>query len=129
MDVGKLTAIVSLILALSIASERLVEIVKGWIPFLGKEQADPVLEGRRKSILQLLAVASGIVTALLSADYLPSEIAKPQAGWQIIGLGLLASGGFWLLECDLDLHAQAEGSQEAGSRKQEVEDRGRSCDA
>ena len=97
MGAEKLTAVVSLILALSIASERLVEIVKGLVPFLANENPDPVLEGRRKSALQFMAVAAGIVTALLSADYLPSGIDKPTAGWQIIGLGLLASGGsgFW----------------------------------
>ena len=93
MDAAKLTAVVSLVLALSIASERLVEIIKGWVPYLSTEHENSAKEGRRKSMLQILAVAAGIITALLSADYLPADIAKPTAGWQIIGLGLLASGG------------------------------------
>ena len=94
----KLTAIVALILALSVASERLVEIIKGFIPFLDKQISDnQKLEAIRRSCLQILAVISGIVTALLAKDYIPNEIAGATQGWSIIGLGLLASGGsgFW----------------------------------
>jgi hypothetical protein len=97
MDATKLTAIVGVILALSIASERLVEIVKGFIPVLEKQDPDPTAEGRRRSYLQILAVFSGVLTAFLARDYIPPEIAKPTESWSIFGLGLLASGGsgFW----------------------------------
>jgi hypothetical protein len=97
MNALQLTDLVCLILALSVASERLVEIVKGWVPFLSHGHADPAIEGRRKSILQLLAVVAGVCTALLSAGYLPPGIGVSTAGWEIIVLGLLASGGsgFW----------------------------------
>lgn len=97
MDVTKLTAIIGVILALSIASERLVEIIKGFIPSLDKEALDPKAEGRRRSYLQILAVFSGVLTAFLARDYMPTEIAKPTESWSIFGLGLLASGGssFW----------------------------------
>jgi O-antigen/teichoic acid export membrane protein len=98
MDAAKLTALISLILALSIASERLVEIVKGFFPFLDKAVPEhPTREGIRRSLLQLLAVAAGVITAFMSSDYIPAELAKPTASWQILGLGLLASGGsgFW----------------------------------
>lgn len=93
-----LTAVVTLILALSVASERLVEIIKGWIPSLDKENIDPVKEGRRRSILQGLAVLSGIATALLAHKYiLTTGIVKSGDMLSLIGLGLLASGGsgFW----------------------------------
>jgi hypothetical protein len=92
-----LTFLVTFILALSIASERLVEIIKGWIPFLDKENVDPTQESRRRSILQALAVVSGIVTAFLAREYIPSRIAQPTDAWSVAGLGLLASGGsgFW----------------------------------
>jgi hypothetical protein len=93
MDATKLTAIVGVILALSIASERLVEIIKGFIPDLNKQDADPKAEGRRRSYLQILAVFSGVLTAFLARDYIPPEIAKPTESWSILGLGLLASGG------------------------------------
>jgi hypothetical protein len=97
MDATKLTAIVTLILALSVASERLVEIIKGIIPWLDKKNDDATKEGWRRAILQSLAVGSGILTALLGSDYLPEGVTKPTELWQILGLGLLASGGsgFW----------------------------------
>jgi hypothetical protein len=97
MDVTKLAAIVSLIFALSIASERLVEIIKGFVPALGKEQSDAKAESRRHAWLQVLAVASGILTAYLAQDYVPKEVADSIKGFSVLGLGLLASGGsgFW----------------------------------
>ena len=97
MDATNLTAIVGVILALSIASERLVEIIKGFIPGLDKQDSDPKAEGRRRSYLQILAVLSGVLTAFLARDYIPPEIAKPTESGAILGLGLLASGGsgFW----------------------------------
>ena len=98
MDTAKLTAIVTLILALSVASERLVEIIKGFIPSLDKEVPnDAKAEARRRSYLQILAVLSGVLTAFLAQDYIPKEIAEATKGGAILGLGLLASGGsgFW----------------------------------
>ena len=97
MDLTHLSALISLILALSIASERLVEIIKGMIPFLDKKDARPAAERRRHSYVQVLAVLSGIFTAWLARDYIPEEMADPAHGWSIVGLGLLASGGsgFW----------------------------------
>jgi hypothetical protein len=93
----KLTAIVGFIVVLSIASERLVEIVKGFIPQLDRQKDNPIGEGIRRSLIQILAVISGIVTAFLAKDYLPPEIAQPSNNFSIFGLGLLASGGsgFW----------------------------------
>ena len=88
------STIVTLLITLSVASERLVEIVKGIFPFLNQQSQDPKMEGWRKAILQAMAVGAGIVTALLAqsmiADVVPAE-------WQsttgILALGLLASGG------------------------------------
>jgi hypothetical protein len=98
----KLMPIVGIILALSIASERLVEIIKGVIPWLNKKKLDEEnnetkTEGMRCACLQTLAVLSGVLTAFLARDYIPKEIAEPTKGLAIIGLGLLASGGsgFW----------------------------------
>lgn len=96
MDLTKLTTIVSLILALSIASERLVEIIKGLIPFLNKENDDAIKEGWRRAALHILAVVAGIVTALLARPIIPADVSTPSdAG--ILALGFLASGGaaFW----------------------------------
>jgi len=87
------------IVALSVAAERLVEIIKGWIPWLSKEKTDEKIEGRRRSILQILAVIASMITASLAIDYLPPGLvpASIGKGWAILGFGLLASGGsgFW----------------------------------
>jgi hypothetical protein len=98
MDVTtKLTAIVTLILALSVASERLVEIIKGAFPKLDQRKTDEAQETRRRTFLQILAVGSGVLTAWLASVYLPAEIVTPTEPLKILGLGLLASGGsgFW----------------------------------
>ena len=102
MSASNLTGLVSLILALSIASERLVEIIKGFVPMLNKaisssDDKSRNAEGRRQAYIQILAVVSGIFTAYLSRNYIPQEIAAPTETWTVLGLGLLASGGsgFW----------------------------------
>jgi hypothetical protein len=107
MDMAKVTTILSLIIALSVASERLVEIVKGMVPWLDQPRDDPAAEGRRRSVLQVMALASGVFTAWLASPALPSEIWSPGTGlldqdtsgkvMAIGALGLLASGGsgFW----------------------------------
>jgi hypothetical protein len=93
-----LYAIVGLLISLSVASERLVEIIKGFIPFLIERNPDPKKEGFRKAIVQLLGVGSGIVTALLAW---PAITGIVPSQWNtfpcVLALGLLASGGsgFW----------------------------------
>ena len=89
----KITAIITMLLALSIASERLVEIVKGLIPWLDKQNPDPKGEGMRRTCLHVLAVIAGVLTAYLAKDYIPEDVARPTGSWAILGLGLLASGG------------------------------------
>jgi hypothetical protein len=104
MDMTKLATIVSLILALSIASERLAEIIKGifrYIPAIGwilgeKIHANPKRENFRKTFIQFFSVFCGITTAYLASPLLPTQIINPieMDGWsQIVALGLLASGG------------------------------------
>jgi hypothetical protein len=99
MSTAQLTTLVSLILALSIASERLVEIVKGLVPWLNTEKPDPNDEGRRGAALQFLAILAGIATAFLARGAIPVGILPAEATGPlpILALGLLASGGsgFW----------------------------------
>lgn len=81
MDIAKLTAIVTILITLSIASERLVEIIKGFIPYLnpdtseGPPEADtvfpePYKEAKRKAIISIVAVCCGIATAFLASPIL-----------------------------------------------------------
>jgi hypothetical protein len=98
MDVGKLTVIVSVLVALSVASERLVEIIKGLSPILNQEKSDVKKEGWRRSALQALAVVAGIGTALLAQPAIKDIAPGLSDNWTgIVALGLLASGGsgFW----------------------------------
>jgi O-antigen/teichoic acid export membrane protein len=99
MDTTQLTAMVGLLIALSVASERFVEIIKGIIPFLNKENSDETKEGLRRAALQVLAVVAGVITAFLARPTIPESIipAKVTGAWPILALGLLASGGsgFW----------------------------------
>ena len=92
--VEALATVVALLVSLSVASERLVEIVKGMIPFLNLENKDKKKEGWRKAILQTFAVLSGIITAFLASpalkEVLPRQLTSLPA---IFALGLLASGG------------------------------------
>ncbi|KYQ97111.1 hypothetical protein AWY96_00800 [Serratia plymuthica] len=95
---SELESIIGLLLAVSIASERLVEIIKGYFPWLNEEKQNPVSEGRRKSALQILAVAAGIVTAFLAQPILADSLSSMNnQGLAILSVGLLASGGsaFW----------------------------------
>ena len=96
MNVELLASVVTVILALSVTSERLVEIIKGLIPWLNEKRATEAQEGWRRSALQSLAVVSAVLTAYLAGDYVKEIIKLPDnisETWAVLGLGLLASGG------------------------------------
>ena len=93
-----LQAIIGLIVSVSIASERLVEIIKGYCPWLNEAKTDPAKEGQRRSALQVLAVISGIGTAFLAQPLLsPMFSDMSNHAGAVFAIGLLASGGsgFW----------------------------------
>lgn len=95
-----LMMVVSILIVLSVSAERLVEIVKGLIPFLSKENEDANKERWRKLVLQVLAIAAGILTAILAEPLLPADI-KQKINLDdisgVVALGFLSSGGsgFW----------------------------------
>jgi hypothetical protein len=96
MNVELTIAVVSVILALSVTSERLVEIIKGIVPWLNVQRSSETEEGWRRSALQGLAVASAVLTAYLAGDYVKAVVKLPESiseVWAVLGLGLLASGG------------------------------------
>jgi hypothetical protein len=98
MNIGNLVALVSVLVALSVASERLVDIIKGLVSFLNQENSDKTKEGWRRSALQVLAVVAGIITALLAQPAIKGVVPGLSDNvWGILALGLLASGGsgFW----------------------------------
>ncbi|MBL8150794.1 MAG: hypothetical protein JNN15_12790 [Blastocatellia bacterium] len=94
MDLDKVIAFVTLLLTLSTASEKLVEIVKNLFPFLmEKDLTNSRRESRRCATIHLLTVLAGIATAFLSRSAFPQEILDTSKDSTVVGLGLLASGG------------------------------------
>ena len=93
-----LTNYVTLLVALSVSTERLVEIVKNIIPCLNTQYEDAKKEGYRKASLHVLAFCGGIVTAILAKPAVSAVLSDALNNiWGYIALGLLASGGsgFW----------------------------------
>ncbi|MDT8324526.1 MAG: hypothetical protein RRA94_10460 [Bacteroidota bacterium] len=94
MVLTQLSDLIIFLVALSIASERLVEIIKGLTPFLREKSENETAESWRVVALQLLAMASGVFTAHLTmpaaAEILPESWTSFPG---ILALGLLASGG------------------------------------
>ena len=103
MSIDSLPAVITLLIALSVATERVVEIIKNLVPQRDKESLDPKGEGRRRAALHGLATVAGIAIALLSwpifSDAIPhmKEADSQPKITTMLALGLLASGGsgFW----------------------------------
>jgi hypothetical protein len=77
MDLNKLIAVVTILATLSIATERLLEIVKGLKPKWFEAKPDPITgipsdeeEARKRTKISLLAVFCGIITAFLASPLL-----------------------------------------------------------
>ncbi len=95
-----LSSFVSLLLALSIASERLVELVKGLIPQLNGPRPDPRQERLRQWTIHVLSVVASGVVVELCGGYITStlKISDAQFGpLQHALFAILVSGGssFW----------------------------------
>ena len=95
-----LSSFVSVLLALSIASERLVELVKGFIPPLTTPLPDPQAERRRQLLIHLMSVvAAGVVVCLCDGQIESAlKIDAEKFGWPQHALfTILVSGGssFW----------------------------------
>ena len=98
INLNKLPTILTLLIALSVATERLVEITKGIVPWLDTAKADSTIEGRRRAALQFLAVVGGVVIAVLAWPIIEQVIPTGQnRSAATLALGLLSSGGsgFW----------------------------------
>jgi hypothetical protein len=93
-----LSILITLLISLSVATERFVDIVKGMVPWLEVVKENVREEGRRRAALQVLAAVGGIVVSSLAfpvaSTILPEGIGR---GTTAVALGLLASGGsgFW----------------------------------
>lgn len=106
MNIDSLPTIITLLIAVSVATERGVEITKSLWPWLDTAIEDPVREGRRRAMIHFLAVVFGVGIAALSWPVIAQVIQVPGAtattaparsAGTILAVGLLASGGsgFW----------------------------------
>lgn len=84
---------VGFIICLSIATESLVEIIKGILPWLNSERQALKEEGRRISLIRILAVFSGVFTAFLSSDVSPLFIQS--LSYVVIGLIVSSCSSLW----------------------------------
>lgn len=95
MSTSDLTQFVTLLATMSVAVERAVEVIKGFItPILNK-----MSDNMRRAVLQLIAVVCGAVVALMASDQLKdpisSVIIKAKVGYLLVGLLTAGGSAFW----------------------------------
>lgn len=111
MDINMLIKLITIVLAVSIASERLVTFLKTLIPKLGSNSADPAaplpakLEGiekwRQISVMLIAFLAAWLTSSFLKDGHFDPwgtyDIGPPKTEISVWIIGLLASGGsaFW----------------------------------
>ena len=76
MNASELTVIIGLLVSLSIAAERLVEILKNAVPPLRAVFPDKDKEAKRQCVLHVLSVGAGLVSAWLASP------APPRSSWR-----------------------------------------------
>lgn len=90
----------TMLIALSVATERAVEIIKSLSPWLNTAHPDAKTEGWRRAALQVMAVISGIAIAAFTWPVIAEVLERPAGDIDPLtvgAVGLLASGGsgFW----------------------------------
>jgi hypothetical protein len=96
--VDQISVALSVIVAVSIAVERVTEIIKQMVPTLADESSNPQVERLRRAALQVLAAAVGTVIAWQGSLQLGN-----QGGWGVWALiGLMSSGGSGIWNHTLD---------------------------
>ncbi|MGC5699276.1 hypothetical protein J4P02_03625 [Pseudomonas sp. NFXW11] len=95
-----ITLLISYVLGIAVASERIVEMIKGVFPILWQAKDDSKQEAFRRSLLQALSIVISVGVAFTATATLPNELKT--LGWVerapgVIALGLMAAGGsgFW----------------------------------
>lgn len=93
-----LISVLTLLVALSMSTERIVELVKSTLPWLKEGDPRALPENGRRLAVHALAVVAGIGAAFLGAPAIPDTLfPKPIDPRLLVALGLMASGGssFW----------------------------------
>jgi hypothetical protein len=112
--IGSLSAFTAAMAGLSIAVERVVEIIKGAIPVLARTW--PKHDEVRASILQFTAAAVGAIIASQMPDQIKSALPANLAGdvhWPMYWvIGLMSSGGAGAWNHALDILGAVKSRQE-----------------
>ncbi|HZR58527.1 MAG TPA: hypothetical protein VFA74_16785 [Terriglobales bacterium] len=123
----QITSLAALALALSVAVERVIEILKGMIPILATPQTNPKLENLRGAVIHLLSVAIGAIAARGGGIDLFQKITgvasanneiRWLSGYLICGLMTAGGSAFWNHILDI---VQASKIKNETAAKQEVE--------
>lgn len=97
-----LTSFVTVLLALSVASERLVELVKGMFPSLNGQKPEADVERKRQLIIHWMSLGASFVVVFLAQDYIIETLHLGKStDWSYLPLGpgqfvvfsILSSGG------------------------------------
>jgi hypothetical protein len=119
MDVTVITTFLTMMVAISVAAERMVEILKGWFPnaYPFASRSDATQEMRRCASVHVLAGIFGALVAYFGKINVFAGLSTATiAPWiYYIGAGLLASGGsaFWNQLLDLVHAAKVKREQDA----------------
>jgi hypothetical protein len=91
--VDEIATALTLVLGVSVAVERVTEILKQMIPLLAKERSDENAENRRRASLQILSAVVGTVIAWQGQ----LQLAGHSGGVVYLLIGAMSSGGsaFW----------------------------------
>ena len=89
----RLSAFFTFMAAMSIAAERVVEIIKGIVPSLAATDPDANKERRRHMVLQFLAAVAGIIVAAAAHVQVNSSLGNflnsDYDAWSLPGMGLM----------------------------------------
>lgn len=97
----QVTQLVAILAAISVADERIVELLKGYIPWIATTSTNPTHESWRRASIQLLAAAVGTVLAWQMKGQLAALL--PTGPWVYVVFGLMSSGGSGLWNHLLDI--------------------------
>lgn len=103
----KLTALLTLLTTLSLATERITEAIKGFPGlslWLATERPPGALEEARKASIHIIAMAAGTILTAMTRTQLESVLGWSLTGfWPCFLFGAMASGGSGLWNSALDI--------------------------
>jgi hypothetical protein len=111
-----LTTFLTTMLGISIAVERVIEILKGWLTnfWLFKTNPDPTREAQRIALIHVLSgICGAVIAAYGKMTIFPNVPSDSWCSW--ISAGLLASGGSAFWNHALDLVRAAKVTSEQGA--------------